>query len=618
MRDEENVFLERLGADYAGPLMEDGITFDGLKEAFEYQKINLEMDKTNVTWIMSESLLGEIEKAMADLLAISEKPRTFIETHDEKVLVESASHIGHKAIAQLSRDSKDWYARTFVSVKPKNITAEISEETFNIYENRVFVSLIRRLEKDIYIKKKDAEDRLRKEEETLSSKDIDDYLHLNDGDNSSAWSFGLYKKAIWRKNGGYTDDAELTELRQLIERIDRISRRITRIKSSPVYKSMRKVKSEHSPILYTNIFLYDHRYKKALELWKSMDNEHFRRDEEISDRQIDTVQAEINYGLYVLLTVFYAFADLNFEASPNSGKIFYDYKEAYADSPIIFRRGNCEFRVSGHTKDNELKITFENASLKQKKRTFIIHINYENFEDLQTVFDFDKETKRLLDAHPIERPSKFSEPIHHLNCISFDGSTKMGDLLDSKLARRILSFGDSFSEEEEEKDLERWANYQTGFLDIVPQKNFRNNLLKIERFIAYVSLERMEAMDFQKFYDEKICPVCGGKHFIKLSDTGADYRCGSCHHLISSSRHDSCRFDKEKHPFVWVKPDDMTFLEKQKERFHFEKGQNLFLLYQFTQFIFGKYATTGFSVSLDEEDHVQYNTICPKCGGEMK
>ena len=93
MRDEENIYLDRLGADYAGNLMEDGVLFSDLKKAFLNSNINMEMDKPNVTWIMSESLLGDIEKAMSDLLMIAEKPRSFIETHDEKVLVESASHI---------------------------------------------------------------------------------------------------------------------------------------------------------------------------------------------------------------------------------------------------------------------------------------------------------------------------------------------------------------------------------------------------------------------------------------------------------------------------------------------------------------------------------------------
>ncbi len=613
MRDEENVYLERLGADYASVLMEDGILFDDLREAFLTSKINMEMDKPNVTWIMSESLLGDIEKAMSELLMIAEKPRSFIETHDEKVLVESASHIGHKAIAQLSRDSKDWYARTFVSVKPKNITAEISEETYNIYENRVYVSLIRRIERDIFAKKRDAEDRLRKQEETLSSKDIDDYLGLN-SDDSSAWSFGLYKKAIWKK-GGYEDDAELNELKELLARIDKITKQITRIKNSPVYKSLRKIRNEHSPILHTNIFLYDRRYKKALELWRAMDKEKFQIDEEINSRQIDEEQARINYGLYVLLTFAYAFADLGYEATPTSGKLFYDYTEAYVDGTLTLKKGSHEFKLSGHTSENLLKICYENSELKIKRKTFIVHLDYQNFEELQTVLDFDERTKAILNLYKPEKTNKISEPTRHVTCISFDGACKLGELLDEKLARRILSFGDSYSKEEGLKDLAAWGNYQTGFLDIVPQKNFRNNLLKVERFLTHIAVESLTKENLIKA--KGVCPICGSSGLRQTGSQDTDYSCYKCRHLISFTPHKKCHIDKQGNLFLWVKPDDTEFLQKQKERFHFKPGQNKFLLYQFTQFIFGKYATTGFSVSLSPTDEVQYNTICPKCGDVM-
>lgn len=607
MRDEENVYLERLGADYAAELMEDGILFSDLKEAFLSSKINMEMDKLNVTWIMSESLLGEIEKTMGALLKIAEKPRTFIETHDEKVLVESASHIGHKAIAQLSRDSKDWYARTFVSVKPKNITAEISQETFNIYENRVFVTLIRRIEREIYIMKRDAEDRLRKQEETLSSKDIDDYLGLN-ADSDSAWSFGLYKRAIWKK-GGYEDDSELNELKQLIERIDKVIKQLTRIKNSPVFKSLRTIKNEHSPILHTNIFLYDRYYKKALELWRAMDKERFQIDKEINSRTIDEEQARINYGLYILLTLAYAFADLGYEATQTSGKLFYNYDEAFIDGTLTLVKGSHEFRLSGHTADNSLRLSYENSAHKIKKKTYVIHINYQNLENLQTVDDFDAITKSILN-------DTLPDSSKHVTCISFDGSSRIGELLDEKLSRRILSFGDCYSSEEDIKDLAAWGNYRTGFLDIVPQRNFRNNLLKVERFITHISVEHLVKEDFIK--SGGTCPVCGHNGLKRSGTQDTDYSCYNCRHLLSFTFHKKCKVDKQGTPFLWIQPSDTSFLQKQKERFHFKPNQNKFLLHQFTQFIFGKYATTGFEVSLNENDIVQSNTICPKCGDLLK
>ena len=612
MRSEENIYLERLGADYAAPLMEDGILFADLQEAFLNSKINMEMDKSNFSWIMSESLLGDIERTMSDLCQIAKKPSTFIEKHDEKVLIERASHIGHKAIAQLSRDSKDWYARTFVSVKPKNITAEITNETFNIYENRVFVSLIRRLEKGIYTKRKDTEDRLRKVEEALSSKDIDDYLGLN-SENYSAWSFNLYKRSIWKNGGDFNDDAELNELKALLERIDQISLQIKAIKNSSVYKNLNKIKNEKSPIHCTNIFHYDPHYKNIFKLWRSMDKELFKIDKEINSEKIDEQQAKINYGLYVLLSFAYAFADLGYKATETSGKLFYNYDEAYIDGTLTLKRGNHEFKLSGHTKENVLKICYENSELKIKRSTYFIHLDYQNFEELQSTSEFDEKTKQILNSCKLDKNDKFSKPIKHITCISFDGTCEFAEkYLNRKLTRRILSFGDSYSKEEDPIDLTNWGNYQTGFLDIVPQKNFRNNLLKIERLLTHIAVENLTKDSLTK--SNHICPICGSNSLKQKGSQDTDYYCYKCKHLICFTPHKKCSIDKRRNMFLWIKPDDTRFLQKLKERLHLEQEQNEFLLYQFTQFIFGKYATTGFSISLDKNDEVKYNTICPKCG----
>ena len=70
-------------------------------------------------------------------------------------------------------------------------------------------------------------------------------------------------------------------------------------------------------------------------------------------------------------------------------------------------------------------------------------------------------------------------------------------------------------------------------------------------------------------------------------------------------------------PFVWVKPDNTDFLQKQKNLFATQKSNNIYLFYQSAQFVFGKYATTGFDVRI-ENDKVIYKTICPKCGDNLE
>ena len=484
MRNEENLFLASLESQ-AAPFMKNGVTFECLKDLFKQQKINLEMDRSCFAWVMSESLLGRIEETLPKLIKIAEKPRSFIESHNEKVLVESAKRISHKAIAELSADSKDWYSRTYVSVKPKRINAEVSDETLNIYENRVFVSLIKRIEREMYIKRCDSEEMLQKAISSSSLKEIEDYLGLTV--DSSAWSFPFYKSISFAKN---VEDNSTEEIDKLVKRIDKIDKLINRIKQSNVYKDLRKLRKEHSPILNTNIFLYDKYYRAALELWKDLDREKYSIQKDISEEIVDEKQAISNYELFAFLCMLYSFIDLKYEPDVTSGLIYHYEGNTFIKGNLILRKRDNVFTISGNTKNGFITILYENKTLGIKCKTYHIHFDYSDLESNEDVFYFYNKTEKMLSTYTSK--SKKDE-VNHIVCISFDGSSKLGTLLNEKLSKRILSFGDSFSSRETDENIAKWGNYKNGFLNLVPQRNLANNLLKIERFISYISISEMYA-----------------------------------------------------------------------------------------------------------------------------
>ena len=601
MRNEENLFLELLGS-HATAFMNDGVTFDELKNAFKEHIINLEMDKTCFPWVLSESLLGEIEKTMPKLLKIAEKPRSFVESHNEKVLVESARKISHKAISELSADSKDWYSRTYVSVKPKRINAEISDETLNIYENRVFVSLIKRLDREMYIKRRESVEMLQKAISASSMKEIEDYFGVTS--DSSAWSFPFYKSNTFEETD---DDNGIEEIENLIKRIEKIDKYISRIKQSNVFKDLRKLRKEHSPILHTNIFLYDKNYKAALELWRSLDKAKFDIQKDVADRVINEEQAEKDYGLFVLMCLLYGFIDMKYEADSTSGKIYHDESDTFIEGKLILRKDGNVFTITGHTKYGYITVTHENKSLSMKEKTYVLHMNYYNFEKNEDILAFDEITENMLNNYVYKNKKKNKENSgKHIVCISLDGSSKLAGILGEKLIRRILSFGDSFSNLEDKDNLIRWGNYQTGFLNLLPQINLANNLLKIERFVSHITINELDINNLLKL--KGVCPVCGCKALEQKNAN--DFFCKKCQHFISSSFHSDCKVDKQR--FLWIKPADTKYVEKQKSKLK-EGGKTLYSRYQLTQTMFGKYATTFFDVSIDG-DTIKTKTICPKCG----
>lgn len=144
-RKDEEKFLKLKIAENSA--FDAALTFDDLISAIGDGKLPLEVSDDDGSRVIDDSSIEEIKKVIPCLLKIVDKPRSFIRSLEEKVPVETAKRINHKAIAKLSQDSNDWYARTLLAVKPKNIVSDINVETIDLYENRFICSLIDRISK---------------------------------------------------------------------------------------------------------------------------------------------------------------------------------------------------------------------------------------------------------------------------------------------------------------------------------------------------------------------------------------------------------------------------------------------------------------------------------------
>ena len=144
-RKDEGKFLKFKIAENS--VFDSALTFDDLISAIGDGKLPLEVSDDDGSRVIDDSSIEEIKKVIPCLLKIVDKPRSFIRSFEEKVPVETAKRINHKAIAKLSQDCNDWYARTLLAVKPKNIVSDINEETIDLYENRFICSLIDRISK---------------------------------------------------------------------------------------------------------------------------------------------------------------------------------------------------------------------------------------------------------------------------------------------------------------------------------------------------------------------------------------------------------------------------------------------------------------------------------------
>ena len=83
-----------------------------------------------------------IEAEIEHLAAVCRNPRTHIRRETERVLVARARRIARDAPARLASHTEDWEHRTIAGIRPRRILADIREERWDLYENRVAVRLV--------------------------------------------------------------------------------------------------------------------------------------------------------------------------------------------------------------------------------------------------------------------------------------------------------------------------------------------------------------------------------------------------------------------------------------------------------------------------------------------
>lgn len=83
-----------------------------------------------------------IEAEFEHLAAVCGSPRTHIRRETERVLVARARRIARNAPAWLASHTEDWEHRTIAGIRPRRILADVREERWDLYENRVAVRLV--------------------------------------------------------------------------------------------------------------------------------------------------------------------------------------------------------------------------------------------------------------------------------------------------------------------------------------------------------------------------------------------------------------------------------------------------------------------------------------------
>lgn len=605
MRIEEERYLKNQICDKFSSLFPNGVTVNDFIEMVKAKDLYLEMQGIDGVKIIDDDCINEISKTIPYLIRIAQKPHSFIRAKDEKVQIEAAKKINYKAIQHLSRDSNDWYARTFLSVKPKNIVAETNEETLNIYENRFIVTLIDRLHMYVLRNKREQEkkkDRLEKEETKASLERDYSNRGFRKGDT------GLINSILNGDGGG---SFLLHEISERIVALSSIENKVKLLKSTDFYQILKKARKVSKPIQKTSVIVHDQNYNRAFRLWELLDNKNLDDTIALDDEEREHV--DNYYFSYAVFSIIVALVDLGFsEKSNNQIRMVNEILRINA-SELRFQKGKELFSIA--LQEPIIEVSYCVDEKKGLWEKFFIKANHFNFEGLSRIVVGEKtdeiireqiKQKKAVDKERAKKKS-ITKVVGYYDFVSIDiHHCSANNEFRDAVYRRLYSIGDNF--DSDEPDIEDMASYQTG-IQIISPTDMRSNILRIQRIINARILSEMV------FSALGSCPICGAVKEYKRQG-GGECRCYNCGHAFS----DNAKCVNCKKTFRWVK-----YLDEQKitETAVVDKirGQPYYFRLGKYEMIMGKHAITSFDLNEENPGTWKLKSICPHCCamlGEIK
>ena len=197
-----------------------------------------------------------IEHELQHLEAVCRRPRTHIRLEIERELVGRARRIARDAPEWLAAHTEDWHHRTLAGVQPRRIRAELREERWDLYENRVAARLVDGLV--AWLRRRIAEVRRIRDDVLTRFEELDD----------TAQGSGRYRAeriyCLWGEawDAGWQGIAEGT-----LKRLEQLLYKVLTLRGSVLYRHIPKRAQVPRSLRMTNLLNTDDHYRGVARLW---------------------------------------------------------------------------------------------------------------------------------------------------------------------------------------------------------------------------------------------------------------------------------------------------------------------------------------------------------------
>ena len=195
---------------------------------------------------------------IAHLESVCYRPDTHIRLEPERLRVERARRFDPKVYARLASHTEDWARRRLSGVQPSHVLAQVREEQWDLYENRVAVRLVDKLASWLRKRLGDVRRILTEVLDRVSEQDVS-------GDTNWRRSRRLY--AIWGKASDASAERALAA--QTCRRLEDLLHRVLGLMDSPLYRAIPDCVQVPRDLRVTNLFGKHAHYRGVARLWEA-------------------------------------------------------------------------------------------------------------------------------------------------------------------------------------------------------------------------------------------------------------------------------------------------------------------------------------------------------------
>lgn len=226
--------------------------------------VKTDMKKTtrDLEWIdMMELTIPYIDN-------IFRSPNRFIVNEEEIVKIEQAKKVTVETIKHLSKNTN--FIQTIDpktgDVTPSKLLNVRKEETYNTYENRLIYTLVNNMKMFLNRRKESLTREMKIENNNEDDVDVKKFEYKADSIvNGEKINVNVFLNS---SNESEFDDSK-NNVKNILEQIAEVERKITSLEASDVYKTINKLKvaEVRDPVKKTNVVLKNVNFQYAMKLW---------------------------------------------------------------------------------------------------------------------------------------------------------------------------------------------------------------------------------------------------------------------------------------------------------------------------------------------------------------